>query len=188
MNREQLIDQLFKNAEETVNVFNNLPEILTDLGFNVPKCYDPSRRGGIMKAGFGMNDYEIKQIGKIINKPDPEFENKLNKYTAYAKGKYSVLVSLKVFLSEQGKFKPAFNGQPIGEFISIAGGVAFEWNNGYVFTAFSGRASQADQAILIMAAYKTGIVDKKGIEVYYQITSNPYLEANLFGALISEMK
>lgn len=188
MNKQELIEKLFKNGESAVKVFNTLTRRLNDLGFDTPKCYDPSRRGGIMKAGFGTNDYELKQIGKIINKPDPDFENKVNKYTAYAKGKYNVLVNPITLLSEQGKFKPFFKGQPKGEFISIAGGVAFEWNNGYVFTSFSGRASEADQAILVLSAFKTGIINKTGVSVLYEITDNPYLETNLFGALASEMK
>jgi hypothetical protein len=188
MNKQELIGKLFKNAESAVKVFNTLTRRLNALGFDTPDCYDHTRRGGMMQAGFGMNDYELKQIGIIIDKADPDFENKLNKYTSYARGKYNVITGNKVLISEQGEFKPAFKGKPIGKFISIAGGVAFEWKNGYVFTSFSGRASEADQAILIMAAYKTGIVDKKGVEVYYQITKNPYLERNLFSALLSEMR
>lgn len=183
-----LLDELFKNAESAVKVFNTLPKRLNALGFDTPDCYDPSRRGGIMKAGFGICEYKLKQVGKIINKADVDFENKLNKYTAYAKGKYIVLMDFNIIFSEQGKFKPFFDGKLKGEFISIAGGVAFEWENKYVFTSFSGRASEADQAILILSAFKTGIIDKKGVEVYFQITKNPYLEANLFGAIASEMK
>lgn len=188
MEKNELIVQLFKNAESAVKVFNTLKRRLNALGFETPKCYDHTRRGGFMGLGFTKDDLLVKQINEIIQKEDPEFGTKSDKYEQYATEKYFVLINKLVMLSEQRSFQPILKNGKKGSPISVAGGVAFQWNNAYIFTSFSGRSPEADQAILMLSAYKTGIIDDAGIKVFYETTNNPFLESGIFGALISEMK
>ncbi len=188
MKQNELIVQLFKNAESAVKVFNTLERRLNALGFEVPECYDHTRKGGFMGVGFTKNDLLLKQINEIVQKKDPQFGTKSEKYEEYATGKYFVLINQMVMLSEQRQFVPIFKDGSKGTPVSVAGGVAFQWNNKYVFTSFSGRSSKADQAILMLSAYKSGIIDSTGIRVFYEITKNPFLESGIFGAIISEMK
>lgn len=183
---------LIKNTERAVKVFTTLKRRLNALGFETPKCYDPKRRGGILTLAINNKLLpDPYQIGKIIETTDPVFSSKKDKYIDYAVSKILTMFNNNINRSELAEIKLIFIDKFRKEIminIKVAGGVRFYISGFHLFhLGFSGRSPEADQAIVCLAAYKSEITNKVYIQELYEQTKNPFLEWNLFGALLSEM-
>ncbi len=189
---KQLELDLIKNAERAVKVFNTLRRRLNALGFETPKCYDPKRRGGSLVLGTNNNsDISEHQIGEIIETTDPIYDSKRDKYIDYAAAKVLTMYENNVDRSELAEFKLTIkdkSGKKVDINIKTAGGLNFYVSNlGLLNMGFSSRFPEVDQAIICLVAYKSEITGKAYIQELYEQTKNPFLEWNLFGALLSEM-